>query len=110
MVAAGIVPDVIRAILHLTNDQPLVVDLLEEPTPSDIAIVCTNPRSVDGKKPVFIDYTNSTFVFPMSAIRFVEVLRAREEGDELTPMVSDQPAEAEDLEIDEDFLRRVREA
>lgn len=100
----------IRAILHLTNDQPLVVDLLEEPTPQDIAIVCTNPRSVDGKKPVFIDFTSSTFVFPMSAIRFVEVLRARERGDELVPAISEQPAEAEDLEIDEDFLRRVREA
>jgi hypothetical protein len=101
---------VIRAILHLTNDQPLVVDLLEEPTPSDIAIVCTNPRTVDGKKPVFIDYPSSTFVFPMSAIRFVEVLRMSEDSDSLMPMVSDQPAEPEDLEIDEDFLRRVREA
>lgn len=101
---------VLRAILHLMNDQPLAVDLLEEPTPSDIAIVCTNPRTIDGKKPVFIDYSNSTFVFPMSAIRFVEVLRAREEGDELKPVVSEHPAETEDLEIDEDFLRRVREA
>jgi hypothetical protein len=101
---------VIRAILHLTNDQPLAVDLLEEPSPGDIAVICTNPRTIDGKKPVFIDFSNSTFVFPMSAIRFVEVLRARADGDELMPMVSDQPAEAEDLEIDEDFLRRVREA
>jgi hypothetical protein len=101
---------VIRAILHLTNDQPLVVDLVEEPTPQDIAIVCTNPRTVDGKKPVFIDYPSSTFVFPMSAIRFVEVLRKGEDGDSLTPMVSEQNAEPEDLEIDEDFLRRVREA
>ena len=100
----------IRAVLHLTNDQPLVVDLLEEPTPRDIAIVCTNPRTVDGKKPVFIDYPSSTFVFPMSAIRFVEVHRMGEDGDQLTPMVTDQPAEPEDLEIDEDFLRRVREA
>jgi hypothetical protein len=104
------VPPVIRAILHLTNDQPLVVDLLEEPTPSDIAIVCTNPRTVDGKKPVFIDFTSSTFVFPMSAIRFVEVLRLGAEGEVLTPMVSEQAAEPDDLEIDEDFLRRVREA
>jgi hypothetical protein len=101
---------VIRAILHLTNDQPLVVDLLEEPTPRDIAIVCTNPRTVDGKKPVFIDYATSTFVFPMSAIRFVEVLHLGAEGEELSPMVVDQAAEPEDLEIDEDFLRRVREA
>ena len=106
----AIVPAVIRAVLHLTNDQPLVVDLLEEPTPRDIAIVCTNPRTVDGKKPVFIDYATSTFVFPMSAIRFVEVLRLGDDGEQLTPVVSSAPAEFEDLEIDEDFLRRVREA
>ena len=72
--------------------------------------MCTNPRSVDGKKPVFIDYPSSTFVFPMSAIRFVEVLRLGEDGEQLTPTVSDVAAEPEDLEIDEDFLRRVREA
>lgn len=99
-----------RAILHLTNDQPLAVDLLEEPTPSDIAIVCTNLRTIDGKKPVFIDYTTSTFVFPMAAIRFVEVIRLDEDGESYTPVVSSAPAEPEDLEIDEDFLRRVREA
>jgi hypothetical protein len=100
---------VIRAILHLLNDQPLVVDLLEEPTPRDVAVVCTNPRTVDGKKPVFIDFSNSTFVYPMTSIRFVEVLRTGEDG-ERTPAVSEASAEPEDLEIDEDFLRRVREA
>jgi hypothetical protein len=46
----------------------------------------------------------------MTAIRFVEVIRLGAEGEALTPMVSDQPVEPEDLEIDEDFLRRVREA
>ena len=100
----------IRAILHLMNDQPLAVELLEEPTPSDIAIVCTNPRTIDGKKPVFIDFPSSTFVFPMSAIRFVEVLRLAEDGEQLTPAISSAGTEPEDLEIDEDFLRRVREA
>ena len=100
----------LRAVLHLMNDQPLVVELLEEPTPSDIAIVCTNPRTVDGKKPVFIDFPSSTFVFPMSAIRFVEVLRLNEDGEQMSTAVSTTPAEPEDLEIDEDFLRRVREA
>jgi hypothetical protein len=92
------------------NDQPLAVDLLEEPTPSDIAVVCTNPRSIDGKKPVFIDYANSTFAFPMAAIRFIEVLRTGEDGDRMPVLANDEAAEPEDLEIDEDFLRRVREA
>ena len=100
----------IRAILHLTNDQPLAVDLLEMPTPGDISVICTNLRTIDGKKPVFIDYSNSTFAFPMAAIRFVEVLRMGEDGERMPVVAADEPAEPEDLEIDEDFLRRVREA
>lgn len=100
----------IRAILHLLNDQPLAVDLLETPTPGDMSVICTNLRTIDGKKPVFIDYTTSTFAFPMAAIRFIEVLRTGEDDERLPAVVSDEPVEQEDLEIDEDFLRRVREA
>ena len=102
----------IRAILHLMNDQPLSVDLLEEPKPSDLAVVCTNVRTIDGKRPVFIDFSNSTFVFPMAMIRFVEVPQAGAEHERSAGLValSDETEEADDLEIDEDFLRRVREA
>lgn len=102
----------IRAILHLTSDQPLAVDLLEEPKPSDIAVVCTNVRTIDGKRPVFIDFSNSTFVFPMSMIRFVEVPQVGAEEERAASLVAlSQPEDdVEDLEIDEDFLRRVREA
>lgn len=100
----------IRAILHLLNDQPLAVDLLEMPTPGDISVICTNLRTIDGKKPVFIDYATSTFAFPMAAVRFIEVLRVGEDGQRLPTVTTEEPAEPEDLEIDEDFLRRVREA
>jgi len=101
---------VIRAILHLLNDQPIAVDLLEMPTPADITVICTNMRTVDGKKPVFIDYATSTFVFPMNAVRFVEVLPTSAEMQRTAGKAIEAPAEPEDLEIDEDFLRRVREA
>jgi hypothetical protein len=105
---------VIRAILHLLNDQPLQVDLLEEPKPVDVAILCTNVRSMDGKRPVFIDFSGSTFVIPMAAIRFVEIPTGAEENERAAAAAAAAAAEsadeAEDLEIDEDFLRRVREA
>jgi len=103
---------VIRAILHLTGDQPLAVDLLEEPKPSDQSIVCTNVKTIDGKRPVFIDYSSSTFVFPVSMVRFVEIPREADEAERSRPvaaLVTDDD-EGDDLEIDEDFLRRVREA
>lgn len=101
----------IRAILHLQSDQPLAVDLFEVPKPSDIAVVCTNVRSVDGKKPVMIDFVSSTFVFPMAMVRFVEIPQSSAEADRAAGLAAALvPAEPEELEIDEDFLRRVREA
>jgi hypothetical protein len=103
---------VIRAILHMLNDQPLAVDLLEDPKPSDLTVVCTNVRTIDGKRPVFIDFSSSTFVFPMAAIRFVEIPKPGEEAARRAS-ANTRPEEAEeeeDLEIDEDFLRRIREA
>lgn len=101
----------IRAVLHLTNDQPLSVDLLEEPKPSDIAVICTNVRTIDGKRPVFIDFSQSTFVFPMVNVRFVEIVKDVDEAERVAQRQSAEDAgEPDDLEIDEDFLRRVREA
>ena len=101
----------IRAILHMLNDQPLAVDLLEDPKPTDLTVVCTNVRTIDGKRPVFIDFSSSTFVFPMAAIRFVEIPRAVDEAGRAASLGAPAPVEEEeDLEIDEDFLRRVREA
>ena len=108
----GTVPPVIHAILHLMNDQPLAVDLIEEPKPSDLTVVCTNVRTIDGKRPVFIDFSASTFVFPMAMIRFVEIPQAGAEQDRAAGLValSGDTEDTEDLDIDEDFLRRVREA
>jgi hypothetical protein len=75
-------------------------------------VICTNVRSLDGKRPVFIDYTDSTFVFPMASVRFVEIPTGAGEGERAraAAAAADSAEEAEDLEIDEDFLRRVREA
>jgi hypothetical protein len=101
---------VIRAILHLLNDQPIMVDLLEMPTPADITVICTNMRTVDGKKPVFIDFATSTFVFPMTAVRFIEIPPTGDAEERAAGPAIAAPTEPEDLEIDEDFLRRVREA
>jgi hypothetical protein len=95
-----------RAVIHLLNDQPVVVDLIEEPKPGDLAVLCTNVRTLDGKRPVWIDHSDSTFVFPYAGVRFVEVSSGKTRSGEL-----DRDAEEPDeLEIDEDVLRRVRDA
>src|SRR4051812_33731337 len=100
------------------NEQPMLADIDELPAPSDVAFVCTNLRTMTGTKPVFIDHTESTFVFPYQHIRFVELPTGapgkaagtpgeRPRGAESPPVAPPEPEP--DLEIDEDFLRRVRD-
>jgi hypothetical protein len=94
----------IRAVVHLLGDQPVVADVLEDPKPGDVSLICTNVRTLDGRRPVFIDRSESRFVFPYATIRFVEIPSGA------PPAREAEVSEPEDLEIDEDFLRRVRDA
>lgn len=109
-----------NAVLHIMNEQPMLADLFEMPTPGDVVLRCTNLRTMNGKRPVFVDDSASVFFFPYLHLRFVELMPASLAGTAfevavpagVTASTPDQPAEAEDeadLEIDEDFLRRIRE-
>jgi hypothetical protein len=114
-----------NAVVHLTNEQPLLADLFSMPSSDDAGLVCTNIRMLDGKKPVFVDHSDSVFIFPYLHIRFVEVLAAEAAGlpalpagetypDAPEPSANGSRPDAEpepeaDLELDEDFLRRIRD-
>jgi hypothetical protein len=108
-----------NVVLHLNNEQPVVVDLFELPEAVDLGVRCTNMRTLDGKRPVFIDDIKAVFFFPYEAVRFVEIPARSLIGTELEVQVDEPvavtvPAAAEtldddNLEIDEDFLRRIRE-
>ena len=109
-----------NVILHLNNEQPLLADLYEAPSPGDVGLRCTNLRLMNGKRPVFVDDIKSIFFFPYLHIRFVEIPPAAMSGsDSSSALVTDDDEPAEpaapapepepDLEIDEDFLRRIRE-
>ena len=101
------------------NDQPMLADLFETPSAVDAGLRCTNLRTLDGKRPVFIGDSGSTFFFPYLHMRFVEIPAQGTSGGAPTlagdvagsAVTLPPPApEAEpDLEIDEDFLRRIRE-
>ena len=113
-------------ILHVNDEQPLLADLFEAPSPGDVGLRCTNLRQMNGKRPVFVDDVASIFFFPYLHIRFVEIPPgAISGGDPSMAITADDgstarqrtrdaepepAAEVEaDLEIDEDFLRRIRE-
>jgi hypothetical protein len=103
------------------NEQPMLADLFEAPNPGDVGLRCTNLRTMNLKRPVFIDDSASIFFFPYLHIRFVEIPPGALSGsdsagaimvDERDGSGEPEPPEPEsepDLEIDEDFLRRIRE-
>ncbi len=109
-----------NAVIHVNGEQPLVTDLFEMPSPLDITLRCTNLRTLDGKRPVFADDSASVFVFAWVLIRFLEIPTSSLGNSADRPVAigagvrpgfgPDGAAAAEaDLEIDEDFLRRIRE-
>jgi hypothetical protein len=106
-----------NVVIHITNEQPLLADLYEMPTALDVSLVCTNMRMLDGKKPIFIDHSNSVFVFPYLNIRFIEILVGEATGMPDLPLdgrdvaageTTDDTESEADLELDED-LRRIRD-
>jgi hypothetical protein len=90
----------------------MVADLYGYPSPTDIVLVCTNVRGTTGKRPVWADSVESIFYFPWAQIRFLEVPqdRVRPPGDDAgTAIALRAPEDEPDLEIDEEFLKRVRD-
>ena len=109
-------------VLHINNEQPLRADLFEFPEADAVLLRCTNVRTLNGTRPIFIDDLGSIIFIPLLHLRFIEVLpRSQAEanlslapGETPIPVPAPLPIaaepEEEDLEIDEDFLRKVREA
>lgn len=120
-----------NVVIHLVNELPIVVDMEALPSGADRSVVCTNVRTVDGKRPQFVHDRNSTFVFPMDMIRLIEapihlesqassrdepprtvLLGASSEPDNgALVALEEQPDETSldfDEEPDEDLLARIR--
>lgn len=109
-----------NVVVHINNEQPLLADLFEAPSPGDVGLRCTNLRQLNGKRPVFVDDIHAMFFFPYLHIRFLEIPPGAMSGSDPSGavMIDDAhdalaappaPETEPDLEIDEDFLRRIRE-
>lgn len=127
--------------IHVNNEQPLLADLFALPTAADAGLLCTNVRTLDGKRPVFIDRTEATFFFPYHVVRFIEIAVGAVDGRGPGPEAGEDDGDPDDaaqvpvemlpedqrlpvpvaagsgdgadddteLEIDEEFLQRIRD-
>jgi hypothetical protein len=65
-----------NVILHLQNELPMKADIESLPTAGDAGLLCTNLRTIEGKKPLSTEFLDSVFLMPYNIIRFIEIPRA----------------------------------
>ncbi len=65
-----------NVILHLHNDLPLKADIESLPTAADAGLLCTNLRTLEGRKPLSTEFLDSVFLIPYNVLRFIEIPRA----------------------------------
>jgi len=65
-----------NVVLHLHNELPMRADIESLPTAADAGLLCTNLRTMEGRKPLSTEFLDSVFLIPYHVIRFIEIPRA----------------------------------
>lgn len=66
-------------VLHINNQDPVVGEVDELPTPTDNMILLNNPRKLDGKELTFVSENVISLIWPVDRINFIEVQVERED-------------------------------
>ena len=66
-------------LLHISNAEPIKLDVEDLPDPRENAVVGKNPRERNDKEVAWIEDGVTTIMFPWWRITFIEVLPSEEE-------------------------------
>lgn len=69
----------ISVILHIANEEPIIGEIDEMPTPSHTLLTINNPRKRDGKDLHFIAENVTTIIWPWEKINFLEIISSDED-------------------------------
>ncbi len=69
----------ITLLLHINNEDPILVEVDKMIEPNDLVVVGRNPRRRDGKDIANIQPNVITVVWPMTRMNFIEVMPTDEE-------------------------------
>jgi hypothetical protein len=61
-------------LIHFHNEDPVVGEIKELPSPTDTNLTLQNPRKRDGKDVTFLQGDVTTVIWPWSRISFLEIL------------------------------------
>lgn len=71
-------------LIHVTNDDPVLCEVDDLPSPTDQLIVLKNPRRKDGKDLPYIEANVTTLIWPLGRVTFIEVMPSGEEEEIIT--------------------------
>lgn len=64
----------LTVLIHIQNEDPIVGEIEEMPSPTDTSLMVQNPRRRDGKDIHFLNDDVSIVIWPWSRISFLEIL------------------------------------
>ncbi len=73
-------------VVHISNEDPIVGELDELPSPTDTIVVIHNPRRRDGKDVHYLSNDVVTVIWPVNQISFIEVMPS-EAGEQIIGFV-----------------------
>lgn len=71
-------------ILHIVNEDPVVGEVDNLPSPADNLVILKNPRKRDGKDLHYLEPNVTMVIWPMSRVTFIEILPTSEEEEIIT--------------------------
>ena len=90
-----------NVILHLQGELPMKADIESLPTAADAGLLCTNLRTLEGRKPISTEFLDSVFLLPYNVIRFIEIPR---ESIHSAGLDADLPRGAVELPAEAEFV------
>ena len=69
----------ISVVLHIQNEEAVIGELEEIPSPTDLLVTVTNPRRMDGKDLHYLTENVVTVIWPVHRLNFIEILPTKED-------------------------------
>jgi hypothetical protein len=70
-----------RIQVHIANEEPVVLEVEELPSPADQLIIGINPQRRDGKDVPYILREVNQVIFPISRINLIQILPSEAEAE-----------------------------
>jgi hypothetical protein len=72
-------------LIHIANDEPILGEVEELPSATDLTITCMNPRRRDGKDIHYVLPEVQIIIIPWHRVNFVEIMPTGEEEEIVGP-------------------------